>query len=192
MIIRPANPLDIEPIAALHAASWRLAYRGILADAFLDGDLLADRRRLWQSRFDAAKENQTIVVAEDVYGMLGFACAYGAEDSQWGTLLENLHVTPERKGMGIGTQMLAHIARWSLQQHGPISLHLWVLQANTAAQAFYRKLGAREVERSIWDAPDQHQVPEFRYAWEPLQAIPALLTQLAPVQADGANCASSS
>jgi len=41
--IRPVTFRDAEVVAALHAASWRDAYRGILTDAYLDGDILGER-----------------------------------------------------------------------------------------------------------------------------------------------------
>ena len=34
--VRSARPGDAEAIAQLHVASWRVAYRGIVDDAYLD------------------------------------------------------------------------------------------------------------------------------------------------------------
>jgi hypothetical protein len=83
MQIREANLSDLEAIANLHARSWRIAYRGILSDAYLDGDLVAERRAVWQERFSKPAPNQTIVVAEIDGGMVGLACAYGDHDELW-------------------------------------------------------------------------------------------------------------
>lgn len=47
---RVAHPADADAIAGLHAASWRENYRGILSDAFLDGEVEADRAALRQER----------------------------------------------------------------------------------------------------------------------------------------------
>jgi hypothetical protein len=44
-------------------------------------------------------------------------------------------------------------------------MHLWVLALNTAAQGFYHRLGASQVEESVWNAPDGHSVAELRFAW---------------------------
>jgi len=41
--IRPLHTADAGTVAALHAASWRRAYRGILTNAYLDSDLEAER-----------------------------------------------------------------------------------------------------------------------------------------------------
>jgi GNAT superfamily N-acetyltransferase len=171
MQIRDARPSDLDPIAQLHAQSWRLAYRGILSDAFLNGDLVAERTALWRERFDTPADRQSIVVAEKDGALLGFACAFGAHDAQWGSLLENLHVAPEHKGSGIGTQRVRHVARWCADTQAAEGLHLWVLAGNTAAQAFYRRMGAEAVEDSEWDAPDGKRVAELRFAWPRLEPL---------------------
>ena len=171
MQIREATPSDLESIANLHARSWRVAYRSILSAAYLDGDLVAERKALWQERFDKPAPNQTIVVAEMDGGMVGLACAFGDHDARWGTLLENLHVAPGHKGSGIGAQLVRHIAAWSSRCHTAAGMHLWVLSRNTAAQGFYKRLGASQVEDSMWDAPDGNRVSEFRFAWPALPAI---------------------
>ena len=148
-----------------------MAYRGILSDAYLDGDLIAERRALWQERFSKPAPNQTIVVAEIDGGIVGLACAFGDHDESWGTLLENLHVAPGHKGAGIGAQLVTHIALWSSRFHTAAVMHLWVLAGNTAAQRFYQRLGASQVEESVWDAPDGNSVSELRFAWPSVASL---------------------
>ncbi len=172
MKIREAQPSDLESIAQLHARSWRSAYRGMLGDAYLDGDLVADRRALWQQRFSTPTANQTIAVAEvDNKTIVGLACAFGDHDARWGTLLENLHVAQGYKGTGIGAQLVTHIAEWCARTQASDVLHLWVLAPNTAAQGFYKRLGARQVEQAVWDTPDGNRLPELRFAWPSVAAL---------------------
>ncbi len=172
MQIREAHPSDLEAIAQLHARSWRTAYRGMLSDAYLDGDLVADRRALWQQRFDTPTANQTVAVAEiDNQTIVGLACAFGDHDARWGTLLENLHVAQGYKGAGLGGQLVTHIAKWCSRTQTSDVLHLWVLAPNTAAQGFYRRLGASQVEQAVWDTPDGNRVPELRLAWPSVAAL---------------------
>jgi hypothetical protein len=47
---RSGTAADDESIAELHTASWRGAYRGILPDAFLDGEIAEERRGFWKAR----------------------------------------------------------------------------------------------------------------------------------------------
>ena len=64
---RVAAAADADSVAALHADSWRRHYRGAYADAFLDGDVLADRRTIW-SRLLAAPGSDRITIVADQDG----------------------------------------------------------------------------------------------------------------------------
>jgi len=57
-------------------------------------------------------------------------------ETSWGALLDNLHVTYGRKRLGIGTRLLAATAQGVLDRSPGSGLYLWVLEQNTAAQAF--------------------------------------------------------
>ena len=165
MRIRPATPADIDAVANLHAESWRITYRGQYADAFLDGPVYDDRRTVWRDRLTSPAPNQHTIVAEHADALLGFACAFGDHDPQWGTLLDNIHVDPMRKRSGVGTQLIREIAAWTRDAHPASGLHLWVLEANAPARRFYERLGATNVERTTSDPPGGGTVVSFRYAW---------------------------
>jgi hypothetical protein len=49
LVIRPAQPADADAVADAHVNAWRVAYRGIVPDAYLDSDEFARvRRDVWQ------------------------------------------------------------------------------------------------------------------------------------------------
>jgi ribosomal protein S18 acetylase RimI-like enzyme len=170
MIIRPALVSDTQAIAQLHIASWRSTYRGMLSDAYLDDALEHERLEFWRQRLLHPQAERMILVAYEQDQLLGFVCATHSVDTQWGALLDNLHVHPASKGLGIGKQLLRELCHW-LEHHAQTKLHLWVLAENHAAQKFYLSLGAQQVEQSFWDCPDGNQVPEFRFAWTDIQAL---------------------
>jgi ribosomal protein S18 acetylase RimI-like enzyme len=167
MELRPATAQDSTAIALLHADSWRRNYRGAYSDAFLDGDVEADRRSLWVTRLTDASAGQRTIVAEIDDGIVGFVHLICDDDPDWGALVDNLHVINERKGQGIGTVLLAAAARALLDAH-PKSPHiyLWVLEQNRAAQAFYEARGGTRVGRGIVNPPGGGPTSvKFRYAW---------------------------
>ena len=43
LTLRNARPDDAEQVACVHVRSWQVAYRGLLADAYLDGLRAEDR-----------------------------------------------------------------------------------------------------------------------------------------------------
>jgi GNAT superfamily N-acetyltransferase len=166
MKIRITKPEDSTAIAALHAASWGSAYRGVLSDDYLDGDVASERISFWKQRFHNPKANQYIIVAEDEGVVMGFACAYVNEDAQWGFMLDNLHVLPTRKGRGIGSKLIGDVASWCSGICPGAGLFLFVLERNVLARHFYERLGGVVVGNMIWIAPDGTAVTELRYAWE--------------------------
>jgi hypothetical protein len=94
---RPAQPSDAGAVAALHAQSWRESYRGAFLDAFLDGDLVGERLRVWRERLDRPPADQLVQLAVEGAELLGFVCAYGARDPEWGSFVDNLHVARAAK-----------------------------------------------------------------------------------------------
>ncbi|MEU7305556.1 GNAT family N-acetyltransferase [Streptomyces sp. NPDC007206] len=151
--LRAAGPGDAENMALLHADSWRRYYRGAYSDAFLDGDVVADRRSVWSSRLSASTRGGATVVAEDDTGLAGFVHVVFDEDSRWGSLVDNLHVAQHRRRTGLGTTLLSHAAQAVVERATGNALYLWVLEQNTAAQEFYRTLGGICVEKAPVSPP---------------------------------------
>ncbi len=166
IVFRDAGVSDREAVAALHALSWRTAYRGILAQEFLENVVEQDRLEVWRTRLTATPPDRQLVrLAVEDDQLIGFGCAFLDEDERWGALLDNLHVRPDCKGRGIGRQLMAHVASWVLDRRPSSALHLWVLEENHPARRFYERLGGAAVERVIHPAADDREVPSVRYVW---------------------------
>jgi GNAT superfamily N-acetyltransferase len=166
---RPAAAEDAGAIAALHADSWRLHYRGAYSDAVLDGDVAGDRLVVWVDRLREPDPLSWTIVAEGADGLVGFAHTIFEADPRWGALLDNLHVIPGAKRGGIGSQLLALTAEAVLARG--TGLYLWVLEQNVNGRAFYEARGGRRVERAPVPPPggiaDRLNRTPFglRYAW---------------------------
>ncbi len=166
---RRASSSDASAIAALHADSWRRHYRGAYSDAFLDGDVLVDRVAVWGQRLRGAGSGCHTVVGEADGEVIGFAHTALDDHPRWGALLDNLHVAFEYQRQGVGSCLLALTAR-AVVSRGT-GLHLWVLEQNNAAQAFYESLGAKRIERALVSPPGgvasrlNGSPAKLRYAW---------------------------
>jgi ribosomal protein S18 acetylase RimI-like enzyme len=180
--LRLARPADAEAIAALHAASWRRHYRGAYSDAFLDGDVVADRLAVWADRLRAPAGRTHTILAEDGAGLVGFAHTIFDDDPTWGALLDNLHVAHRHQRRGVGSRLLGAAAR-AVSARGT-GLYLWVQEQNVAAQAFYRARGGTCVGRAPISPPGgiasrlNGSPAKLRYAW----AAPAALLRLAALE----------
>ena len=115
------------------------------------------------------RPNQHVILAEDGDALVGFVCAYGADDERWGTLVDNLHVRPDRHRQGTGKRLLAEVAAWCLAEHAGSGLYLWVLEQNSRARRFYESLGAKDVGTKTSVPPGGGSTVARRYVWSPEQ-----------------------
>lgn len=168
MEIRNANRNDSVQIGLLHAESWRTAYSNVLSEEYLSEDIVTDRVAFWSNRLEMPAAGLRVIVAEQNHQLLGFACFVLDNDPEWGTLLDNLHVPPALKRIGIGTLLMAEVGRICLEQANHHGLYLWVLEPNANAQKFYKTLGASHAGSDVWHPPGGGQVPKFRFAWQNL------------------------
>jgi ribosomal protein S18 acetylase RimI-like enzyme len=169
ILLRNASSNDIEAIATLHADSWRRHYRGAFSDAFLDGEVVAERRAVWSERLKATNANHFTIVADYNGEMVGFVHMILDNDPDWGALLDNLHVTYQLKRHGIGRRLLTAAAR-ELTRCRPrdTRFSLWVIDQSAAALAFYRACGGRDGEISLHEHgpfPGGSCVLSHRMAW---------------------------
>lgn len=162
---RAAGPADAEAIALLHTRSWRESYRGSFSDAFLDGDLPAERLRVWRQRLDEPPANQLVQVAVEDGELLGFVCAYGDHEPRWGSLIDNLHVAKAAKRTGIGAALMRGAGAWLARSNPGREVYLWVLEVNTPARRFYERLGARNAGVSVMETHGGAVVRSCRYTW---------------------------
>jgi GNAT superfamily N-acetyltransferase len=166
MLIRDADERDVAAIANLHAESWRTAYRGILADDYLDGAIYQERFAIWQERLSGrAIEGICVKVAEANDQVAGFVCVFPDEDSLLGSLLDNLHVAPPLTGRGIGRQLLSEIARCVVTSPTRTGLYFWILEQNWRPRRFYERTGAVPLGSADHRMPDGNRIPALRYHW---------------------------
>jgi GNAT superfamily N-acetyltransferase len=165
MQFREAQYHDAEAIAQLHANSWRQTYRGMMPDAFLDGDVVADRLQLWHDRLAHDRPNQFVCLVKDGANLVGFICAIGNEDPVWGSYIENMHVAQAYKRQGIGTELMQAAAVWLKGQHADLGVYLWAMEANDAARRFYGQLGGANVGTVDRLDPAGGSAPNCRYVW---------------------------
>jgi ribosomal protein S18 acetylase RimI-like enzyme len=162
---------DADGVAALHAESWRRHYRGAYSDAYLDGDLVTDRRAVWTGRMAQPREDQRTIVATEEGVLVGFVHIALGADAVWGALIDNLHVTAERKRGGIGSALLRAAGGVVAERRPSSGMYLWVLEQNVAAQRFYTAKGGVCVERADVTPPGGDpsrltgQPSKLRYAW---------------------------
>ena len=143
MTVREATSDDAAAIAAVARESWTTDYPEILSR-----DTVEEGVEEWYSTDTIGTEidsdDAVVPVAERDGEVVGFA--HAVEDETGGTVLR-IYVAPDRRGDGIGSDLLAH-AREALADRGAGRLQAMVLADNEPGNEFYRRLGFELRERN--------------------------------------------
>jgi len=134
-MIRPATPADVPTI---------LRFVRALAAFEREPDAVEATEPMLTDALFGAQPAAEAVIAENAEGPVGFALFFH-NFSTWkgrrGLYLEDLYVTPEARGAGVGAALLRHLADLALDR-GCARFEWSVLDWNEGAIRFYRALGA--------------------------------------------------
>jgi ribosomal protein S18 acetylase RimI-like enzyme len=153
MQIRVANAADAAAIARVHVATWQVAYRGQMPDAFLDRLDVRPRTVRWQEIL--SQNNGITFVAQGETGVIGFSNLMPSRDPEADpkTIAEiaAVYVEPNHWRRGIGHALCQRTIQ-EAKQRGFARVTLWVLKTNLPAIKFYERLeftsdGATKIER---------------------------------------------
>jgi GNAT superfamily N-acetyltransferase len=141
--VRATVPADARDVAGVHVRSWRSAYRGLLADDYLDGlrpEVMA--RRYTFGRVGVGVPSTLVAVdGPAVCGLVTTGVGRDADLPNFGELMA-LYVDPAYVGTGVGRLLIA-AARERLRRLGVAGALLWVLDGNARARRFYERDGWR-------------------------------------------------
>lgn len=140
--VRPAVPADAYDVARVHVRSWQSAYRGLIAQDYLD----SLTPEAWAGRYTFGRMGLRLpstVVAVDGPTICGLATTGLCDDpaSTCGELMA-IYVDPAQLGTGVGCLLLT-AARERLRRVGVAEALLWVLDGNMRARRFYERDGWR-------------------------------------------------
>lgn len=170
-LVRHAGAEDARAIAAVHVASWRTTYRGLLPDDFLDSLDVAAYESRWRRILEDGSGR--VYVAEDGRDIVGFASGgreRAGEDGFEGELYA-IYVLAEAQGRGHGRRLVQAVVS-GLRELGLRDMIVWVLRDNPGARRFYERLGGvfvREQPITIGSTVLQ----EVSYGWTRLEDVSA-------------------
>ncbi|MGI3185766.1 GNAT family N-acetyltransferase [Nioella aestuarii] len=134
MILRPATPEDLPRLLPL-VASYH-AHEGItsrpdqaLADTLLGLLAHPDRGRIWLIEQDGQPA-----------GYLAIAFGYSIELGGREAAIDEIFVTPDHRGKGLGAKALTSFLDWAKHEH-LVAIHLDVAPDNDGARRLYARLG---------------------------------------------------
>lgn len=165
--LRLATAADVRAVAELHVLTGQISFQGLVPDALLALATVEHRIDRWRERIQRPEPGAATwlaTVRDDLVGLCYIHLSHDANVPPRTGEVQALYVRPDYAGLGIGTKMLdAGLA--SLRNAGCTTAKLYVLEANTAAQAFYRKQGwAPDGVVSEDPGPDGTVIRELRFA----------------------------
>lgn len=142
-LIRQATENDAKEIAEIIVSGWQTAYRGIIANEFLDNMSVEKMTKNWEQNIKTQDENNKICVYEDENNVLA-VIRFGKADnlqSKNGEI-HVLYVKPEIKRNGIGTKLVEY-AKEKLIKQGYKKMEIWCAKENKPSIEFYIKMGGK-------------------------------------------------
>lgn len=136
--IRRATAKDVPTISEIYALSWKVAYRGMIPQQYLD-DLKLD---FWNHKFydwiTNSELRADLLYVDDVpAGCVAYGKARDEQLSNWGEIV-SIYFRPEYFRKGYGHKLIA-TAIENLRADGYKDCYLWVLSENKNAQHFYEQ-----------------------------------------------------
>ncbi len=141
LLIRNIQYDDIKQVVDIRINAWKIAYKGIIDDEFLDNmsrekDIERRKNDYQLGHFIVAQANDEIV---------GF-CRYGEvvsdNSKEYNGEIVAIYVKPECKYGGIGTQMFTYAVN-HLKKENKDKIIIWCLRDNLPSRKFYEKMGGR-------------------------------------------------
>jgi len=169
--LRAAELSDYIEIAKLHAENWRLTYKEIMSDNYLNNEVDNERLDTWHKKLKNPNRNQFVTVANLENSIVGFCCLIINEDSFFGSYIDSLHVSADLQKSGIGKMMIRHSAKIISEKADSKKMYLWVYESNRNARIAYESLGATNYETIEKANVDGTISKTCRYTWNDIISL---------------------
>ena len=181
LVLRPATVADAPAIAQVRVESWRITYRGLIPDAYLDGMQVDASTALWERVLSANAAAASVFVVTHDDAPVGFAAGNRLPEPKFelDAELSAVYLKRDYQRAGLGHRLVGAVVEAQRAQ-GATGMIVWTIAGNKPARAFYEQLDAELlIEQPFqWDGMD---LVEAGYGWRDLAALAAAcLTAPAP------------
>jgi N-acetylglutamate synthase-like GNAT family acetyltransferase len=140
MLIRPVKESDIPAVAKVHVESWKVAFKGILSENFLE-QLKAERfEKVWGDLLKRSNRlNLLIEEHKNVIGFISFEISAEEKKSTEGEIIA-LYIDYLSWRHGAGTSLIEQ-AKIHMKKNGFETAFLWTMAHNAISRSFFDKTG---------------------------------------------------
>lgn len=166
--VRTAVAADAEAVARVHVRAWQSAYRGLIAQDYLDSLTPEARARRYDFGRPGIGVPVTLVAVQHdaICGLVTIGLCREEDLPNFGELMA-IYVDPDCLGTGIG-RLLIGAGRDRLRGLGVEGAALWVLRDNVRARRFYARDGWQPDGASRTESYGDRPVAEVRYRRVPV------------------------
>jgi L-amino acid N-acyltransferase YncA len=161
--VREATVEDAPSIAAIHVATWKHAYRGIVPATLLASLSVEQRTKDWVTRL---KPSERVTYVLETGGEICGWASIGPsrDDDHKGVYAElyAIYMAPAHIGRSLGQLLYARCEQELEKDRYPF-ISVWVLEANAGARRFYEKVGFELDGGTKVIALAGANLPELRY-----------------------------
>ncbi len=168
--VRRAGPQDAGLLGEVEARAWRETYSGLLPikqSEPVDARRAAIRWRGMLRRAEAHPSDEAALLLQKQDETFGYASAgpqrFRRHNGDYPGEVYALYVLRDAQGAGGGRELLRACAR-TMAVRGFFSFTVWALASNSAARAFYERMGGVALDKR-WTRESGRRVPLVCYAW---------------------------
>jgi L-amino acid N-acyltransferase YncA len=141
MIIRTIKDRDVPAIADIYNKNWKITYRNLLPDSFLDGMTLEHSTDKWLKYIHTSFHGGFVALDENNQ-VIGFSAYKPYLDLESCILLDSLHITASAQGKGIGKALILAIGEHAYKNEYK-KMAICIVKGNDRAEGIYTHLGAK-------------------------------------------------
>lgn len=151
--VRPATLRDAKNIAELHNATFREAFKALIAEAEIPAMPLEKRQAYWREAIEYSEPQVHVALDDDkIVGFVGFDRSRDKGTPPTMGEIWAIYANPAYWGKGVGLA-LWDAAREGLMEEGCTHVSLWVPIANERALRFHELAGFKREMASAKTVP---------------------------------------
>ncbi|WVE34084.1 GNAT family N-acetyltransferase [Priestia megaterium] len=162
MKIIKATSSHIPSVARLYVESWRITYKELVPDAYLNNLSYKQSAEKW-SLFLTDPSHFILLAIDERGEIVGFSAGKPHLSS---AEIYALYVCKEVQSQGIGHLLFSHsVKEFADQQY--TSMIIWAMKKNKKATQFYKRLGGKKILNRTSQFGET-KVEDEAYGWERL------------------------
>lgn len=151
---------DVPEVASLHAAAWKVAFRGILSDELLDDFGGYELEEGWKEILK--RTNRINLLFEQQGKVAGLIAFQEYPDTNTEGEIIGIYVSPESWRKGIGSKLIRKAVE-RMKEAGFTDLYLWTMTQNQISNRFYLKEGFEKTDETKTSIRSGESFEETKY-----------------------------